>query len=171
MEKEQEASEGKDKTRRRFLIGTAIGGSALVGAGVGTAATPTGIVDWVFEVFGVQQDANAPVKPTSISTEPPGRAVKGATIEFTEQNSEQTTVSILVAIDGETGEGTGTITVTPVDGTQASPDPIQANGDGWPYFEYEFDADEVVAFEYDFGKTYGNVQDDDLQITVEKVVS
>ena len=135
----------KKKWSRRAVIGTGVVG-IFGGAGVATAASQTESAEWLFTIFDAQR-GDAPVSVQQISTSPAGRAVKEVDIVL--EAERETTVDMLVEIDGE-----------------------EEPEDGWPTVEgIEFDEDEEQVESVTFEKTYGNVDDGDLLVTIEETVS
>lgn len=157
------------KSRRKFIVGAA--GAGLLGTGaVGGAAASgnlTDTLDWVFSVFDSTRK-DSPVAPMSVSTLPPGRAIGEATVSFENTASESVRVSILFEIAGE--DGSNSMTVEQLDGNQTIDGQIQFTSDGWPYFEDDFEPQEIQAYHFDFDTVYNGVENDDLKVTVEEVV-
>ena len=137
----------KKKWSRRAVIGTGVVG-IFGGAGVVTAASQTESAEWLFTIFDAQR-GDAPVSVQQISTSPAGRAVKEVDIVL--EAERETTVDMLVEIDGE-----------------------EEPEDGWPTVEgIEFDeeggGEQVHSVEFE--KTYGSVDDGELLVAIEETVS
>jgi len=167
MSKENDTE--NEKSRRKFLAGAA--GAGLLGTGaVGGAAASgnlTDTLDWVFSLFNSTRKDTS-VAPTSVSTLPPGRAIGEATVSFENTASEGVRVSILFEIAGE--DGSNSMTVEQLNGNETIDGQVQFTSDGWPYFEDEFESQEIQAYHFDFDTVYDDVENDDLKVTVEEVV-
>ena len=139
------SDEQNNKWSRRGAIGAVVV-AIFGGAGVATAASQNESSEWLFTTFGAER-GDAPVSVQQISTSPAGRAVKEVDIVL--EAERETTVDMLVEIDGE-----------------------EEPEDGWPTVEgIEFDEDEEQVESVTFEKTYGNVDDGDLLVTIEETVS
>lgn len=139
-------AEDKKKWTRRSVIGAGTVG-VIGGAGVVTAANQTETFEWLFTIFGAANE-DVPVTVLQVSTFPPGRGVKE--VEILAEAEEDITVDVLVEIEGE-----------------------REPSDGWPILEdVEFDGfgedGEQKILEVEFDETYGNVQDNELLITIEE---
>ena len=135
-------SSDKRKWSRRAVLGVGAG-AFLSGIGAAAASDPTDAADWLFSIFGAANE-DVPVTVLQVSTFPPGRDVEE--VEILAEAEEEITVDVLVEIEGE-----------------------DEPSDGWPILEgVDVDEGEQKVVEVEFDETYGNVQDNELLITIEE---